>query len=164
MTTTAGAEAPAGAGSVRWLDAEEQRAWRAYLSATALLQDRLNRDLEATSGLTMPEYDILVRLSEVPERARRMSELATEVVHSRSRLTHTVSRMEARGLVRREPCPDDGRGVLCSLTDEGYRSLVDAAPAHVASVRAALLDPLSREQFLALGEAMSAVRDHVTPR
>lgn len=145
-----------------WLDEEQQRAWRAWLEGSALLDDALARDL-LDIGMTFSEYDILVQLSEQSSRSLRMSDLAGLVLHSRSRLTHTVSRMEARGLVRREPCEEDRRGVRCTLTDEGMAALVDAAPHHVGSVRTHLVDVLSREEFLALGRAMATVRDRLRP-
>lgn len=146
-----------------WLDDEEQRAWRAWLEGSALLEEALGRDLDA-AGLTFSEYDILVQLSEAATRSLRMSELAGLVLHSRSRLTHTVSRMESRGLVRREPCEEDRRGVRCSMTESGMAALVAAAPHHVASVREHLVGPLDREEFLALGTAMAKVRDRLRPQ
>jgi DNA-binding MarR family transcriptional regulator len=145
-----------------WLDAEQQLAWRAWLEGAALLDDALGRDLVEV-GLTFSEYDILVQLSEQEDRSLRMSELAGLVLHSRSRLTHTVSRMEARGLVRREPCEEDKRGVRCTMTEKGMQTLVAAAPHHVGSVRAHLVDVLDREEFLALGAAMAKVRDRLRP-
>lgn len=146
-----------------WLDEQEQLAWRAWLEASALLEEALGRDLVAV-GLTFSEYDILVQLSEVENRSLRMSELAGLVLHSRSRLTHTVSRMETRGLVRREPCEEDRRGVRCTMTEAGMAALVAAAPHHVGSVREHLVQPLDREEFLALGAAMAKVRDRLRPQ
>lgn len=145
-----------------WLDAEQQMAWRSWLEGAALLEEVLGRDLVAV-GLTFSEYDILVQLSEQDERSLRMSELAGLVLHSRSRLTHTVGRMESRGLVRREPCEEDKRGVRCTLTEAGMAALVAAAPHHVGSVREHLVDPLTREELLALGAAMAKVRDRLRP-
>ena len=143
-----------------WLDVEQQAAWRAWLEGSALLDEALGRDLLEV-GLTLSEYDILVQLSEQETHSLRMSELAQLVLHSRSRLTHTVSRMESRGLVRREPRAEDKRGVRCTMTDAGMAALVEAAPHHVDSVRARLVDPLEREEFLALGAAMAKVRDRL---
>lgn len=147
----------------RWLDAEEQRAWRAYLRAVRLLDEELRRGLER-HGLSHPEYEILVRLSERPERTMRMSELAAGVVSSRSRLTHTVARLERVGLVQRRACTRDGRGVECQLTDAGFATLEAAAHTHVQQVRAHLLDAMSREQFLALGAALAPVADRLDPQ
>lgn len=142
---------------VRWLSADEQRAWRAYRDGTARLLDVLAHELEQTSGLSLGEYEVLVRLSEAPGRTLRMSELAGELAHSRSRLTHTVRRMETAGLVERAPCLEDARGVNCRMTPHGWQRLVDAAPAHVASVRDHLVDVLTPAQMQALGDAMTAV-------
>ena len=145
---------------VRWLTDEQQRSWRAYLMGSARLTEALTRQLESEAGVSLSEYEILVRLSEVPGRTLRMSELAASLVHSRSRLTHTVSRLERRGLVRRESCLADGRGVNCVMTDAGYALLDCSAPGHVRAVRAHLVDVLSADQLRALGEAMSLVAAH----
>lgn len=140
----------------RWLSEEQQEIWRAYLRATAHITRVLDADLRR-HGLDIAEYNILVQLSEAPEHRMRMSQLAEEVVHSRSRLTHTVTRLEQRGLVSRETAPDDGRGILARLTDEGYRLLETVAPHHVASVRRVLVDAMSPQEFRGLGRAMGAV-------
>jgi DNA-binding MarR family transcriptional regulator len=145
---------------VRWLDEEEQKAWRSYVRATRLLDNAIQRDL-ACHGFSHDEYEILVALSERPCRSARMSELAESVVNSRSRLTHTVGRLESRGYVRREASPDDRRGVLCVMTDEGFQVLELAARSHVSGVRENLLDQMSREEFLALGAALDGVRRHL---
>ena len=147
--------------TTRWLDDSEQGVWRAYLESTQLLMDRLARELDDDSELPLPEYEILVRLSETPARALRMSDIAQMLVHSRSRLTHTVSRMEARGLVRRQASPDDGRGVLAVMTDAGYQALVRAAPVHVESVRSHLFDQLEPDEVEVLGRALTKVRQHL---
>lgn len=147
----------------RWLDEREQKVWRAFLEGHQLLWDRLESELDQNSALSLPEYEILVRLSEVPERALRMSQLAEMVVHSRSRLTHTVRRMEERGLVRRQAHEADRRGVLCVMTDDGYAELVAAAPVHVTGVREHLFDQMTPEEVAALGSAMEKVREHLRP-
>jgi DNA-binding MarR family transcriptional regulator len=142
--------------TTRWLDAEEQQAWRSYIRAVRLVDEHLRRGLEE-HDLSHPEYEILVRLSEAPDRAVRMSQLAAEVVNSRSRLTHTVSRLERAGWVRRRPSCSDGRGVECQMTEQGFAALANAAVTHVEGVRTHLLDPLTREEFLALGAAFAKV-------
>jgi DNA-binding MarR family transcriptional regulator len=142
---------------VPWLSEAQQHSWRSYILGVARLNEALSRQLEGDSGLSLSEYEVMVRLSEAPERTVRMAELAAALVHSRSRLTHTIGRMERRGLVRRDSCLADGRGVNAVLTDQGYRLLVDAAPGHVRAVRAQLVDRLSDDQFRALGEAMSLI-------
>jgi DNA-binding MarR family transcriptional regulator len=147
----------------RWLDAEEQQAWRAWLYSTLLLQDRLDRDLTRQTGIPHAYYEILVQLSETPGRALRMSDLADRCLSSRSRLSHAVSRLEERGWVRRQVCPDDGRGQLAVLTDEGFAALAAAAPVHVESVREHLFDQLTPEQVRAMRDVGEALLRHLSP-
>jgi DNA-binding MarR family transcriptional regulator len=147
--------------STRWLDTEQQRSWRAYLVGTTLLTDRLDRDLREHHDLSMPEYEILVRLSEAPGRRMRMAELAGSISHSRSRVTHTVSRLEKDGLVERSACLSDGRGVEAVLTAEGFARLEEAAHTHVEGVRRFLLDLASEEDFAAVGRVFNAVTDNL---
>ena len=154
MSTTQ--DAPART-ETRWLDAQQQVHWRAFLTGSAVVTAALSAQLEAEAGMSLSEYEILVRLSESEDHTLRMSQLADGLVHSRSRLTHTVRRMEERGLVERLACEGDGRGVNCHMTARGYEALVAAAPGHVAAVRRVLVDPLTDAQFAALGEAMAAV-------
>ncbi len=143
---------------VRWLSADEQGWWRAYLRANRELDAALDRDLQC-SGVSLTEYELLSMLSEAEGSRLRMSALAELIVQSRSRVTHTAARLERRGWVRRTPAPDDGRGVVLELTDDGRTALRGFAVTHVASVRRHLADVLTPEQFRALGEAMQAVRD-----
>lgn len=147
----------------RWLTDAEQRHWRAYLSATQLLADRLQRDLQEKHGLSSADYEILVRLSEMPDRRLRMSELAERALSSRSRLSHQVSRMERAGLVERQTCDDDRRGQWAVLTEHGWQVLVAAAPDHVEGVRQFLLDPLSATEFAALGRICAKVAAGLQP-
>nr|WP_294695661.1 MarR family transcriptional regulator [uncultured Friedmanniella sp.] len=140
----------------RWLDTEQQRIWRSYLLASARLAQRLDADLREF-GLDLAEYEILVTLSEAPERRVRMSELAQAVHQSRSRLTHTVSRMENAGLVQRSDCPSDRRGVWAHLTGGGMALLEAAAPSHVEAVRRNFVDAMTEEDYAALGRAFTAV-------
>lgn len=140
----------------RWLDTEQQTIWRAYLLGSARLAERLDADLRAF-GLDLGEYEILVTLSEAPDRRVRMSELADAVHQSRSRLTHTVTRMENAGLVDRASCPTDRRGVWAHLTDEGFRLLEDAAPNHVEAVRRHFVEAMTAEDYAAVGRAFTAV-------
>ena len=145
--------------NVGWLDQDQQHAWRAYLVGTTLLMDRLDRDLREHHDLSLPEYEILVRLSEAPDRRLRMAVLADSLSHSRSRVTHTVSRMQRAGLVERDACESDGRGVEAVLTDAGFRALEQAAVTHVTGVRALLVDNTSPEDFAAVGRVFDAVTD-----
>jgi DNA-binding MarR family transcriptional regulator len=144
-----------------WLDADQQAHWRDFRSGVAVLLAALEHELSTRTGLSSHEYEVLVRLSETPDHTMRMSELADGVAHSRSRLTHTIRRMEDAGLVTRAPCAEDARGVNCIMTDAGWQRLVAAAPLHVQSVRDYLVDVLTPEQFAALGDAMGTVRAHI---
>jgi DNA-binding MarR family transcriptional regulator len=144
-----------------WLDAQQQQAWRAYLVGSTLLLARLDRELRDEHGLSLPEYEILVRLSESPDRRLRMAMLAGAMSHSRSRVTHTVNRLERAGLVERESSAVDGRGVEAVLTDKGYDTLRQAAPTHVRGVRALLVEMATPEDFAALGRVFAAVADRL---
>jgi len=148
-----------GTTSANWLDSGQQQAWRAFLVGTTLLMDRLDRDLRDQHGIALSEYEILVRLSEAPKRRLRMAVLANALCHSRSRVTHTVSRMETAGLVDRDASPDDGRGVEAVLTDLGFQTLVEAAPTHVSGVRECLVDLASDDELAGLGRVFAAVAD-----
>ncbi|AXK45843.1 MarR family winged helix-turn-helix transcriptional regulator [Brachybacterium saurashtrense] len=159
-----GAGAPSTADGL-WLSGDEQEAWRTYLYATTLLADRFSEALQSDPeiALTLGEYEILVRLSEAEDQFLRMSELADKVVHSRSRLTHTVSRMEKRGLVERVRCAADGRGRQAQLTREGREMLERAAPVHVRSVRTHLLDVIGHDDLLELGRILGRTLDEDAP-
>jgi len=148
----------------RWLDAEEQKAWRAWLYSSLLLQDRLDRELIHETGVSHAYYEILVQLSEAPCRALRMSQLAERSLSSRSRLSHAVSRLEERGWVRRQVCEEDGRGQLAVLTDEGFAALEAAAPIHVEGVRQHLFDQLTPDQVAAMRDLGETLMRHLAPR
>jgi len=149
-------------GHPRWLDEEEQRTWRAYLLATKLLLEQFERDLQQDAGIPHTYYEILVALSEVPERRLRMSELAERTRAPRSRLSHAVARLEDEGWVRRETCPEDRRGSWAVLTDAGFAALSAAAPKHVESVRTHLFDQLTDEQLAELRGISEAILDHLS--
>jgi DNA-binding MarR family transcriptional regulator len=152
------------AGATRWLDADEQKAWRAWLYSSMLLQDQLDRELTHETGISHAYYEILVQLSEAPGRALRMSQLAERSLSSRSRLSHAVSRLEERGWVRRQVCEEDGRGQLAVLTDDGFAALEAAAPTHVEGVRRHLFDQLSPEQVAAMRDIGETLLRHLGPR
>ena len=143
----------------KWLDERQQQHWRAWLAASTLLLDAFSRDLQESHGLTMADYEILVRLSESDDRRMRMSELAEATLSSRSRLSHQIDRMERGGLVERVPCTDDKRGYFAVLTSKGWGTLVAAAPSHVDSVRERIVDVLSPAEFAALGTASKKLLD-----
>lgn len=148
--------------ATRWLSQEEQQAWRAYLRAHRELQVALDREL-ADFDISLPEYELLSMLSEQDGDRARMSVLAELVVQSRSRVTHTAKRLEQRGWVRREPTPEDGRGVALALTPAGRRMIESAAPSHVESVRAHFIDLLTLEQLGTLHDVFAQVRAHLVP-
>ena len=141
----------------RWLDDTEQAVWRQYLSVMRLLPDMLSASLVRSHDLTLIDYEVLARLSEAPLRRMRMTELAEGALLSKSRLSHQISRMERDGLVRREPCETDGRGFFAVLTDAGWEKLLGAVPQHVADVRKKFVEPLDREQLVALGDALDTI-------
>jgi DNA-binding MarR family transcriptional regulator len=141
----------------RWLSSAEQQAWRSSLSAVQRLSAAVENQLQRDSGLSHADYEILVRLSEQPEHAMRMSELADTTLFSRSRLSHAVGRMERSGLVRREPYSGDRRGLCAVLTDRGLDTLTEAAPGHVETVRRALFDQLTAQQIEQLAGIARAV-------
>jgi DNA-binding MarR family transcriptional regulator len=150
-------------GEVSWLSVEQQASWRAYLLGAARLNDALNRQMEREAGLSLSEYGVLVCLSEAEGRMLRMSELAASLYHSRSRLTHTVGRLEDRGLVERRGCPHDRRGVFCVMTEAGYQHLESSAPGHVRAVREQLVDRLTDDELCNLGVAMGKVAPAEVP-
>jgi DNA-binding MarR family transcriptional regulator len=156
-------ESAQSAGQPRWLDAEEQKAWRAWLNSSMLLADRLDRELTREAGIPHGYYEILVQLSETPGRMMRMSELADRCLSSRSRLSHAVSRLEERGWIRRQVCESDGRGQLAVLTDDGFEALEAAAPIHVEGVRTHLFDQLSPEQVAAMRDIGETLLRHLDP-
>lgn len=143
----------------KWLSGEQQLDWRAFLSVLSLLPDQFSRDLNAVHGLTLSDYEILVRLSEAEGRSMRMSELADKTLSSRSRLTHQIDRMVEAGYVTRRVCADDKRGYFAEMTDAGWDKLVAAAPSHVESVREHLVDVLTCDEFKALGDISKKILD-----
>jgi DNA-binding MarR family transcriptional regulator len=145
------------------LDTDQQSAWRALVLGTTLLFDRLDDDLRRHHNISLAEYEILVRLSE-RDGQMRMAQLADAMAHSRSRITHTVKRMERSDLVERIDSPDDGRGVVARLTERGSMLLSNVAPTHVEGVRDHLVDLATDEDFQAMGRVMDAVADHLIAR
>lgn len=135
--------------SVRWLTAEEDRAWRAFRRVMVAVQAGTARDL-ATVDLSEPDYEVLSTLSERPDHTATLGEQADKMGWSRSRLSRHATRMETRGLLRRAPDPADGRGCLLVLTAQGLAALDDAAPVHVASVRHHFIDRLTADDLAAL--------------
>lgn len=144
----------------RWLNTEEQRLWRTHLDVSRLLMHQLERDLQPF-GLTNNDYEILVNLSERDDRRMRMSDLATATRQSKSRLSHQITRMERGGLVRRENCESDRRGLYAVLTEEGWTLMRRVAPYHVSSVREHFIDVLGPAAIQELYSALAPVAEHL---
>ncbi|MCT9934340.1 MarR family transcriptional regulator [Planotetraspora sp. A-T 1434] len=141
----------------RWLDDEEQRTWRAYLSTSHLLQEALERQLQRDSGMPHAYYMILVCLSESPGRTMTMTQLGVVTQFSASRLSHAMARLEEKGWVRRVKHPEDRRATVAELSDEGFKALAEAAPGHVEEVRRFLFDPLTRDQIRQFHDILSTI-------
>ena len=144
----------------RWLTEEEQRAWRGLLRMTSQLNARMSRQLQDDYGVSLPDYDVLVVLSEPPAGRRRVFEIADALAWEQSRVSHQLARMQRRGLVARQECQSDARGAFVVLTESGRAAIERAAPAHVETVRQLVFDGLSRDQVAAL----TAVTSHVLER
>jgi DNA-binding MarR family transcriptional regulator len=135
---------------VRWLNDEEQCLWRRWLRLNAQLNATLQREMQDESGLSSPDFEVLVNLTDSPEGRVRVSDLACQMVWERSRLSHHVTRMERRGLVRRAGCAEDGRGAFIEITAEGRTAIEQAAPGHVETVRRLMFDVLSEDDTVQL--------------
>lgn len=136
---------------MKWLTAAELESWLSVVRLMTWLPWSIDQQLQRDSNLGMVEYQVLAMLSESPDRTMRMSSLAEVTNASLSRLSHLAKRLDGRGLVRREPDPADGRFTNAILTDKGFKTLAEAAPAHVAHVRSLVIDVLSPEQLRRLG-------------
>lgn len=147
----------------RWLSRAEQRTWLAVNGVTLLLPYALEAQMQRDHGLAAFEYGVLSALSEAPDRRLRMKVLAGMANGSLSRLSHVVTRLEKRGLVRREPSAEDGRTTMAVLTDAGWDTIVGAAPSHVEEVRSLVLDPLTDEEAEVLGRACLKILRRVLP-
>jgi DNA-binding MarR family transcriptional regulator len=141
----------------RWLSAGEQHTWRDAIEAWQWLLAAVDAQLQRDSGLPLAYYEILVRLSEAPDRSLRMTQLAEASSSSKSRVSHAVARLEERGWVRRADCPTDRRGQIAMLTDQGFAALSAAAPGHVEQVRKVLFDALTPEQLRQLDGISAAI-------
>jgi DNA-binding MarR family transcriptional regulator len=141
----------------RWLSAEEQSAWRTFIAATQTLFSAVEAQLQRDFGIPHGYYEILVNLSEAPDRSLRMSQLAQASTSSKSRLSHAVARLEERGWVERLDCPTDRRGQVARLTDAGFAALDAAAPAHAEQVRRSLFDRLTPAQVTQLATIGAAI-------
>lgn len=129
------------------LTAREQRAWRSYLSANLQLTERLDQELQQRSHLSLTDYEILLVLSEAEDSRLRMSDLARQVLVSRSRLTYRVDRLAEVDYVQREECEDDRRGLWAILTETGRQALESATAGHQLDVRAWFFDLISEDEL-----------------
>lgn len=146
-----------GQGDKRLLSEAQMRAWRAFLGASTLVSARLNHELDEAAAISMYEYEILVRLFESEAGRVRMSQLADQVSYSRSRLTHTVGRLERAGYVLRSSCPNDRRGVYAHLTKAGYEFLAQTAPIHLDGVRRHLINRFTPSELATLTELLEKI-------
>ncbi|WP_405136190.1 MarR family winged helix-turn-helix transcriptional regulator [Nocardia sp. NBC_01388] len=149
-------------GHSRWLDREERRAWLAFVTTATLLNRRLDQQLERDAGLSHPQYEILVRLADAPGNELRMSELATAMFNSKSKLSYQIDQLEKAGLVRRRSCPTDMRAVYAALTDAGREKLEQAAPGHVAAVRELFIDVLTPAQLTAIADGLGRINQRLS--
>ncbi|CAM3245569.1 MarR family transcriptional regulator [Nocardioides dubius] len=140
-----------------WLDESEMAAWLRLVAITELLPGVLDTQLRRDAGLTHFEYFVLAVLSEAPDRMLRMTALAQRTNATLTRLSHVVRRLEERSLVKRLPCPEDARATNAHLSDDGWATVVGAAPGHVSNVRANVLDALSVRQVRQLVEIGDAL-------
>jgi DNA-binding MarR family transcriptional regulator len=147
---------------VRWLDQAEMAAWRSYVVATLRLRQRLHRELTEQHDVSLTDYEVLVCLEMQDSYRMRMSELAVLMGSTKSRLSHQVGRLEDAGLVRRGRDPEDKRGVITELTDEGLALLATAAPTHVEGVREHLIDLLSPQEQATIAAAFERVLEHLS--
>lgn len=144
-------------GDTRWLDEQQQQAWRRLAAVVLKLPTELDRQLERDAGLSHFEYWVLALLSEAPGRRLRLSQLASQANASLSRLSHVATRLERRGWVRREPAPDDARVTLAVLTDTGLEQVVAAAPGHVRTVQELVFDGLDRQDVADLARVCEVI-------
>ena len=146
----------------RWLEPEQQRAWRAYVRMQGELNAHLSRQMSVDSDISMADFAVLVQLTDTPDERVRVLELARSLHWEKSRISHHLARMEKRGLVRREICRSDGRGSFVVLTELGRSAIEEAAPAHAETVRALVFDQLSDDEVDALREISEKVFTRLT--
>lgn len=144
-----------------WLDDHQQRIWRQWLLANSRLTAALGRQLSRDNGMSLPDFEVLVRLSEADEDRVRIVALAETVQWERSRLSHHLTRMERRGLVERRECPEDGRGAFAVLTPKGRALVEQAAPGHAEAVRTLVFDDLDADDLSALDRVTAGLIEHL---
>lgn len=145
----------------RWLTPAEQSAWRAFIRLHQKLEAVLGRDLQARAQLSVADFEVLVALTDAADGKRRFQDLARDIEWQQSRLSHQIARMTKRGLVTREPCPDDRRGAFVAITAEGRSAIESAAPYHVEGVRRLVIDVLTEEELATLGDLSCRILRHI---
>lgn len=145
---------------IPWLADEQEQVWRRWLAVNALLPATLHRELQADAGLSLPDFDVLVRLTDAPDGRVRVNDLAQALQWEKSRVSHHVTRMERRGLIRREECPEDARGAFVVMTPGGRAAIERAAPGHVRTVRRLVFDQLTPDEV----ETLSSITRKVLAR
>jgi DNA-binding MarR family transcriptional regulator len=144
-----------------WLSPKQQRVWREWLAMNAQLPAALHKQLQQDSGLSLPDFDVLVQLTEAPEEKVRIMPLANALGWERSRLSHHIKRMESRDLVERQECSDDGRGAFVVLTPTGREAIERAAPEHARTVRELVFDSLTDDELDVLTQITNNVLNRV---
>jgi DNA-binding MarR family transcriptional regulator len=147
--------------TTRWLDDRQQHLWRSYIRMNQELYARLEGLLASEGGVSGADFAVLVPLSEAPPGVLRARDLGAEIGWDRSRLSHHLARMEKRGLVVREDCAEDARGLMVRLTGAGRQAITDAAPAHAEAVRRHFFDLLSEREVDTLGDVFDRVLDEL---
>lgn len=149
---------------VPWLDDHQQRVWRAWLQVNGRLTAQMQRNMQADAGLSLPDFEVLVMLTDVESGSVRVSDLARGLQWERSRLSHHLTRMEKRGLVARAECVEDGRGAIVLLTPQGRTAIEAAAPAHVRTVRQLFIDRLDEADLAALNRITDKLLEGLPPQ
>jgi DNA-binding MarR family transcriptional regulator len=145
----------------RWLSADEERLWRRWLLLNSRLAATLQREMQDDAGLSNSDFEVLVNLTDNPQGRLRVTDLATQMLWERSRLSHHVTRMERRGMVQRVECAEDGRGAFVAITPEGRTAIEGAAPGHVEAVRRLVFDVLRDEDATRLGTIVDQLLDRL---
>lgn len=146
-----------------WLSEEQLSVWRAWLALNAQLPAALHRQLQGDSGLSLPDFEVLVHLTDTPDERIRVTDLARALDWDRSRVSHHIKRMEGRGLIRREECSSDGRGAFVVLSDIGRTAIQEAAPGHARLVRELIFDHLTAEELAAFASITTKVLERLDP-
>ena len=162
MSTPHTSEAHTSPDTPAWLNDDEQSLWRQWLLVTSRMDSVLARELQQQSTISYPDYAVLVLLSEHPDKRYRIAALADALDWDRSRLSHQITRMTKRGLVRRETCSNDGRGAFVAIEDAGLSIIAEAAPGHVNSVRRHMFDKLDTQDQADLRRILATLAEQFT--